>query len=173
MQEALDETLETERERELLAQIDDDVSAADEYTRLKRVDAMLREAPQERAPQAMAQSVMAKLAQSLNPQRLSRISGLALAISLSLVTLIITPVLIAAGLAAAGALGSAAALVGLIRGVVLLSNTSVAVLERSITALQAFLSAYPHIPLLMIALIPLALFLLIRLNGRIDRGDMA
>lgn len=172
MQEALDEQLEQEGQRELRQALNQDARSAYEFDRLKRVDDMMRTAPMERAPQSMAQAIMERLAENLSPQRLSRISGLALALGLSVVTLILSPLLIAMALVALGAVGSAAALVGIIRQIVGLSNFSFALVEQSMSGLQALLGAYPHVPLLLIALIPVALFFIVRLAPRRDPNDL-
>ncbi len=166
MQEALDENLSSEARTELYSHLNQDARDAAAFDRLKQVDHMLRNAPHERAPHRLAMSIMARLAETMSPQQLSRISGLALALGLSLVAGIMIPLLVAAGWLLLGALGSAGALTTAIRTIVSLLAVAIALLEAVIRQIQEFLSAHPELPILMISLIPVSLFWLLRFVPR-------
>jgi anti-sigma factor RsiW len=160
MQEALDKNLPAEELHQLYAQMDQSPADAAEFQRLKQVDRMLKSAPMERAPQALALKIMARLAEGMSEQ-LRRSSGLALALGLALVALLLTPLLMLLGWLILSVISSATALGTLISQVVNL----LAVLMNSLAALvqgaQNMLKAYPEAPVL-VGLIPLALFWLVR-----------
>lgn len=171
MQEALDENLSPEARTELYSHLSQDARDAAAFDRLKQVDHMLRSAPHERAPHRLAMSIMARLAETMSPQQLSRISGLALALGLSLVAAIIMPLLAAAVWLLLGAFGSAGALTTAIRYIVSILAVSIALLEAIIHEIQTFLSTHPEVPLLMISLIPVSLFWLLRYVPRNRRAN--
>lgn len=166
MQEALDENLSTEARTELYEHLDQDARDAAAFDRLRQVDHMLRSAPHERAPHRLAMSIMARLAETMSPQQLSRISGLALAMGLSLVAAIMLPLLAAAGWLILSAFGSAGALTAAIRTLVGILAVAITLLEMVIRQIQSFLSEHPEVPLLMISLIPISLFWLLRFVPR-------
>jgi anti-sigma factor RsiW len=154
MQEALDENLSPEMRAELLAHLDQDARDAEAFDRLKQVDRMLRTAPHERAPRRLAMSIMAKLAETLNPQQLSRISGLALALGLALVAAVLIPLLVAVGWLVLMGMGSAAALSSAVSQLVAILSVGITLLEAVVQQIQAFMTANPGLPALMILLIP-------------------
>ncbi len=154
MQEALDENLSPEMQSELFNHLEQDTRDAETFDRLKQVDHMLRTAPHERAPHSLARNIMAKLAESLNPQQLSRISGLALALGLSLVAAVLMPLLVAAGWLVLTALGSADALSSAVSQIVALLSVGITLLETVVQQIQTFMTANPGLPALMLLLIP-------------------
>lgn len=162
MQEALDHELTPDALRELRQQMDEDAGVAAQYNRLRQVDTLLSTAPFERAPQRLAASIMARLAESIKPQQLSRVSGLALALGLALVLLVAFPLLVAASWLFLSAAGSAAALDALIQQVVGVLAVIVGMLEVLVSGAQQVVADYPQAPALLLALIPLALFFLAR-----------
>jgi anti-sigma factor RsiW len=166
MQEALDENLSSEARTEFYSHLSQDARDAAAFDRLKQVDHMLRSAPHERAPHRLAMSIMARLAETMSPQQLSRISGLALALGLSLVAGMMIPLLVAAGWLLLGAFGSAGALTTAIRTIVSILAVGIALLEAVIRQIQDFLSSHPELPVLMISLIPVSLFWLLRFVPR-------
>lgn len=154
MQEELDENLSPEMQAELFSHLERNTRDAENFDRLKQVDHMLRTAPHERAPQSLARSIMAKLVESLTPQQLSRISGLALALGLSLVAAVLMPLLVAAGWLVLTALGSATALSSAVSQIVALLSVGITLLETLAQQIQAFLTANPALPALMVLLVP-------------------
>lgn len=161
MQEALDKNLPAETLNELYAQIDQSPADAAEFQRLKQVDRMLRAAPFERAPQGLALKIVARLAEGLQPEQLRRSSGLALALGLALVTLILTPLLAVIGWLIVGTITSATALNVLIAQIINLLALMLNSLDTLVRGAQEMLKAYPEAPVL-ITLVPIALFWLAR-----------
>lgn len=162
MQESLDERLPPEARRELFEHLDADPVGAAEYNRLREVDRLLRHAPMERAPQRMAMHIMARLAEGLQPQMQTRLSGLALALALSLVAAVALPLLMLIGWMLLNAIGSAAALNSLMETLVSVVTLIATALGELVRSAQNLLAAYPETPLLMLALIPVGLFWLLR-----------
>lgn len=162
MQEALDETLTQEMRQELYQQLDSDAESAEEYQHLRQVDRILRNAPFERAPKTLALNIMAKLAEGLKQQQLSHLSGLALAMALSLITLLVVPLLMGAVWLFLNAVGNAGALAGLMQTLVRLLALLVAGLDVIVDGAQALLKAHPETPALMLAIVPVVLFWIAR-----------
>ena len=154
MQEALDEQLSPEAQQELHERLEVDAEGAAEYNRLRRVDRLLRTAPFERAPARLAMSIMAKMVEDLQPH-LSRISGLALALALALVTLVLFPILLAISWLLIAVLTSAASLT---LAALQFANVLAGVrglLEVMVEQSQLLLDSYPQLPLALLAFIPL------------------
>jgi hypothetical protein len=162
MQEALDKNLRGEELSDLYTQIDQSPADAAEFQRLKQIDRTLRAAPFERAPQGLALKIMARLAEGLQPEQLRRSSGMALALGLALVTLVLTPLLAALGWLIVNTISSASALGALITQVVNLLGLVLNSLDELVRGAQEMLKAYPEAPVLMVTLIPLAVFWLAR-----------
>lgn len=68
MQDAIDGQLSDDMAQELLDMLGRDASAAREYDRLQRVDALLKRAPHRRAPARLAATIMARLAQRVQAE---------------------------------------------------------------------------------------------------------
>lgn len=162
MQEALDKNLSAQERNDLYSQMDQSPGDAAEFQRLKQVDRALRAAPMERAPQGLALKIMMRIAEGLQPEQLRRSSGLALALGLALVALVLLPVLIVASLAILGVITSATALGGLITQIVQVLGLLVSSLGGLVNSAQEMLRAYPEAPVLMITLIPIPLLWLAR-----------
>lgn len=100
MQEALDGALSPELAEELFQHLDTDEAAADQWGRLQSVDTMLRTAPIERAPERLAVTIMARLAQSVQLQaeqeQMPEATEQALMLALSVVVLVMLPTMITA-----------------------------------------------------------------------------
>ena len=169
MQEALDETLTPEARRQLFAQMDKDADSAAEFKRLRQVDQILRTAPFEHAPERLAAAILARLAETLQSEQFMRTSGMALALALALVTLLVLPLLIAAGWLVLAALGSAAALSSALQQVVMLLAMVLGVLKVLVERAQEFIASSPQSAALL-ALIPVALYGLLRGERDTDSG---
>lgn len=165
MQEALDESLEIAARQELFQQLDRDPAEAAEYQRLLMVDRMLRTAPFERAPKTLAMNIMARLAETLKQPQLSHLSGLALALALSLVTIVLVPLLAGAAWLFLNAIGSAAALSALMHTIGKLLALVMAGIDTLVEGAQVLLETYPQTPALMIAILPVMVFWLVRFMG--------
>ncbi len=165
MQEALEERLTPEARRELLQQLDAEATA--EFNRLKHIDSMLRSAPFEHAPQRLAAAILARLAETLKAEHLPRTTGLALALALALVTLLVMPLLIGVGWLVLAALGSAAAMSAALQQIVMVLAVIVGVLMVLIERAQALVAESPQAPALLLALVPIALYGVMRyVNNR-------
>ncbi len=162
MQESLDERLDVEARQELYGHLDANPSDADAYQRLREVDKVLRGAPYARAPRSLALSIFARLAEGLGPQPLSHISGLAVALALAAVTLLLVPILIGLGVLFLSLIGSVAALNALIQTVAALLSLVYAGIENLARGAQTALTANPQLPTLMLALVPAGLIHLVR-----------
>ncbi len=68
MQEAIDGQLSEEMARKLVEVIGSDQAAALEFGRLQRVDALLKRAPQQRAPARLAATIMARVAERMQAE---------------------------------------------------------------------------------------------------------
>lgn len=173
MQEALDESLEAAARQELFHQLDQDPEGTAEFQRLRQVDRMLRAAPFERAPKALAMNIMARLAETLKQPQLSHLSGLALALALTLVTVVLVPLLISAAWMFLNAIGSAAALAALMHTLSRLLALVLAGVNTLAQSARDFLEAYPQTPALMVTILPVILFWLVRAstNKSSDTGE--
>lgn len=163
MQEAVDEQLSARQTQELRRRLDVEPDARDDYDRLQQVDDMLRTAPHERAPQQLAVRLMARLAESLHVENLSRTAGLALALALTLVTAVLLPLLAGLGWLIISTIGNTAALsaaLGQLAGVV---SAMLNGLEGLVQAARGILDTYPATPAALV-LIPVSLFGLWRLR---------
>lgn len=101
MQESLDRQLSPDAEQELDAFLNQDQEGADEYTRLKTTDDLLRTAPYERAPQRLALKIMARIAEAVREQQsteqeLSEMAEAIVNVALTTVTVATLPLLIGA-----------------------------------------------------------------------------
>jgi hypothetical protein len=166
MQEALDKRLSPEAYEKLRQQLDMDAESSAQFDNLTKLDAMLKSAPFERAPQRLALNIMAKIAEIARQKPLTSISGLALALGLALVTLVTLPLLVAGVTLFIGAVGSATALSALIQQIVNLLALVVAMLEAVVQGAQSVLANYPQAPALMLAVVPIILFWLLRVTQR-------
>lgn len=100
MQEQLDGLLDDSQTEELFEQLNEDQDAAEAYARLQDVDDLLRAAPAVRAPERLAATIMARLAESMQQQpsfqEMPEEMRQALMLSVSMVTVSMMPVMVAA-----------------------------------------------------------------------------
>jgi len=162
MQEALDQSLAPELLEQLRKQLDSDPQGSQQFNRLKRVDDMLRNAPHERAPARLALGIMAKLAQTMNPQQLSDSSSAAVALGLAMVVMVALPVLTVAISLFLSAMGSAAALNAILQQIANLLALVVGMLDALVEGAQSVLKSYPQAPLLILSVTPIILYWLLK-----------
>jgi hypothetical protein len=162
MQEALDNSLTPESLQELRTRLDQDAEESAQYQRLRHVDRLLRSAPFERAPQTLALKIIARLAEGLDPQQLTRSSGLALALALALVTLMLLPLMASIGWLILNTLGNAAALSAVIAQIAGVLSALIGMLQGLVTGAQTVLDTYPELPVVVFITTPIALFSLLR-----------
>lgn len=100
MQEQLDGVLEEEQVELLYEKLSTDEKLAAEFARLEKLDVMLSKAPLARAPQRLAATIMARLAQKVQEeaklQEMPEEIQQALQLSLSMVILSMTPMMVMA-----------------------------------------------------------------------------
>jgi len=171
MQEALDDQLSPEALQELYARLDDDPVEADEFSRLRTVDRLLRAAPHERAPERLAVRIMARLAQELQNPKLDRLSSLAFAIGLTIVALVLVPLLVTFGYLLVTALGSASFFNSVLQAISAAVAASAAFLGLLVESAQSLFSSAPILPVGLLALIPVGLLWLRRLSRQNPPGD--
>lgn len=162
MQETLDEELSSAVLAELHKHLSSNPSEAAEFQRLRQVDRILRTAPQERAPQRLAETVMARLTEAVSARQLPRVSGLALALGLALAAAVTMPALLAASWLLLLALSSAELLAVALQQAAALIAMSIALTEQMVLAVQTLLAANTEAVLLLIAAVPLSLLWLLR-----------
>jgi len=162
MQEALDQSLAPELLEKLRQQLDEDPHGSQQFNRLKKVDDMLRNAPHERAPARLALSIMAKLAQTMNPRQLSTSSSAAVALGLAMVVMVALPVLTVAISLFLSAMGSAAALNIILQQIANLLALVVGMLDALVEGAQSILKSYPQAPLLILTVSPIILYWLLK-----------
>ncbi len=167
MQEALDDQLSPNALDELYAGLDSDPHGASAFERLRTVDRLLKSAPLEGAPQTLALRVLAKIAE-IKPEQLRRGAGLAMALGLGLVALLLLPLLGALGWLLVNVLSNPAAAVSAVIGVL---GSLVAAVQSAIASVQTALASSPLVPAALIGLVPAGLLVLRRLRGQ--RQDQA
>lgn len=166
MHEALDDQLAPEELDALYAGLDGDPKSASAFERLRMVDRLLKDAPLEGAPQTLALRVLARIAE-LKPEQIRRGAGLAIALGLGLVALLLMPLLGALGWLLVNVLSNPAAAVGAVIGALgALVGAVLAVVQNVQVALQTS----PLVPAALIGLVPAGVILLRRLRSdRLDR----
>ncbi len=171
MQEALDDQLSPEALQELYTRLDDDPVEANEFSRLRTVDKLLRTAPHERAPERLAVRIMARLAQELQNPKLDRLSSLAFAIGLAIVALTLVPLIIGFGYLLVTALGSAAFFNSIVQAISMLAAAGAAFLAALVESAQVLFRSSPILPVGLLALIPVGLLWLRRLSRQNPPDD--
>lgn len=166
MQEALDDSLPVEARQELFQRLNDAPQDAEVFSRLKQVDRLLKNAPMERAPERLALKVMARLAEGLQAQQLSKTAGMALGLALALMALLLMPLLAGIGALILGTLGNAAALSGVLKSLSGLLVTLMNGLQTLVASAQQIVELYPQSSTAVLALIPLAVIWLARYAGQ-------
>lgn len=166
MQESLDEALSLEARQRLHQELDAQPEDAELYGRLRQVDRLLRSAPMERAPERLALKIMARLAEGLQTQPLSQTAGMALALALALMGLLMLPLMAAIGWLVLNTLGNAAAMTQLLQSMSNLLITLMRGLETLLQSMRGVVETSPQTPALLLTLIPLAGVWLARYLGQ-------
>lgn len=99
MQDALDEVLSPQEQRELSRTLEVDEQAAEEFDQQQRVNDLLSRPPMERAPQRLAMTIMARIGalareqQQEHSQQLDEVTEASLQLAIQLVTVATMPLL--------------------------------------------------------------------------------
>lgn len=176
MQEALDETLSEEAQRELRALLSDDPEEAEQFNKLKQVDALLNTAPHERAPQRLALSIMARLAVTVQEQQQMRsqseVNEASMQVALTLVTVATLPLMIGASYLLLNAMSNPDALDVVLQQVAALIYLVLDVMKVMMEEAQAVFATNPEAALALLALIPVTLLTLVKqVLGQDDEDD--
>jgi anti-sigma factor RsiW len=167
MHEALDDQLAPGELDALYRDLDTDPKQSSVFERLRSVDRMLKEAPFEGAPQTLALRVLAKIAE-IKPEQLRRGAGLALALGLGLVALLLLPLLSALGWLVLNVLSNPAAAVQAVIGVL---ASLMSVITGIVQSIQAAFASSPLAAAAVAALLPVGYVVLRRIRGQ--RQDQA
>lgn len=158
MHEKLDGVLSEELTEDLYRYLARDRDAAKEYERLETVDSLLTTAPQMRAPQRLAVTIMARLAQSIELQ--AKLQSLPLEVrdqlmqSLSLSMMATMPLMVGASWIVLNAMGDPALLIRVLERVVtlmyLLIDAQLILLEE----IEPYLKNDPQLAAACLQLLP-------------------
>lgn len=158
MQEKLDGVLSEELTERLLRHLEDDTEAAREYERLESVDTLLTMAPPMRAPQRLAVTIMARLAQTIEMQ--AQLQALPLELrdeimqSLSLSMIATMPLMVGASWVVLNAMGDPAMLVRVLERVVMLMSLQIEAQLMLLEAIEPYLADSPQLAAACLRLLP-------------------
>lgn len=168
MQDALDTRLSPEDQAELQAHLQSDPEAATEYTHLQRVDMLLREAPHERAPQRLALTIMARIAETVKKQEMQAdgsadpLMEASINLAMQLVTVATLPVLVGASTLILNAQADPELIDALLQQVAGLMILVLDVLKVLLEEAEAVYAEDPEMALALLALIPPTLLALVQ-----------
>lgn len=168
MQDALDTQLSPEEEAELNAHLQADPDAATEYDRLQRVDVLLREAPYERAPERLALTIMARIAQTVKQQEMLHAQAddplmeASVNLAMQLVTVATLPVLVGASTLILSAQADPELIDAVLQQVAGLMILVLDVMHVLLEEAEAVYADDPELALALLALIPPTLLALVR-----------
>jgi hypothetical protein len=176
MQQALDAALSPELRQELDSLLESDQEEAAHFSRLKQVDALLSAAPFERAPQRLAVTIMARLAQTVTEaqqmQEEPELNEATLQVAMTLVTVATLPLLVGASWLLLNALSSAELLESVLHQITLLLILVIDVMKVMIEEAQALFASNPEAAIALLALIPLTLLTIVKeILGENDKTD--
>lgn len=161
MQERLDGQLDAEREEELFQHLERDMQAAEENAQLESVHGLLSDPPVERAPQRLAITIMARLAQHLEAQaelqQLPEEIQQALMLSWSLVSVSMMPVMVAASSMVLNAQASPAMLNRVLNQSISLMVLMIDALVVMLEEVERLIEEDPDMAPVALSLIPTAL----------------
>lgn len=158
MHEKLDGVLSDDLTDSLLRHLDEDKEAAREYARLESVDSLLTAAPQMRAPQRLAVTIMARLAQTIEMQ--ARLQELPVELrseimqSLSLAMVATMPLMVGASWVVLNAMGDPKMLMRVMERVVLLMSLQIEAQLMLLEAIEPHLKDNPHLAAACLRLMP-------------------
>ena len=168
MQESLDDQLSPESERELNEHLARDPDAASRYSQLQRVDMMLRTAPHERAPERLAVTIMARLAQTIQEQQRAshkhqtEVTEATMQVAMQLVTVATLPLLVGAGYLLLNAHSNPETLEAVLLQVAAMLTMVIDTVTIMLDEAAAVFEENPEVAMAMLALIPVTLLTLVR-----------
>ncbi len=174
MQEALDDVLTPEEREELVLHLDEDDATFSEYSRLKRVDDTLRTSPHERAPQRLAATIMARLGQSIQAEAEAQarqvqqseaelqITAEVVSVAVSLVTVVTTPLLVAAAWMILNSAADPRVLERVFAQIIAVAMLVIEILQVLLERIEAQLQSDPDAAMATLALIPVVMLAIAR-----------
>lgn len=166
MQESLDGVLSPQEEHELQMQINEDPTTAGEYDRLQTVEEILREAPHERAPERLAMTIMARIAQTVKQQQTlysesQDIVEASVDVAVQLVTVATLPMLVAASALILNAQADPELIDAVLQQVAMLMILVLDVMNVLLEQAEAAYAEDPELALALLAMIPPTLLALV------------
>lgn len=167
MQEALDGLLSPEEQHELLLHMETNPDAAEHYSRLKQVDRMLATAPFERAPQRLALTIMARLAQTVKEQTqlddsMPQLSEAAIQVAMQMVTVATLPLMVGASWLMLNAMTDPELIEMVLQQVAALMLLVIDVMRIIIDEALAVFEEDPEAAMALLTLIPITLLTLVK-----------
>ncbi len=177
MHRALDEELTPEAERELSIILDEDSDNAAQFNRLRHVESLLRAAPHERAPERLALTIMARLAETVQEQQFKgklnaqevEINEAMMNVAISMVAVATMPLLMGASWMLLNAKSNPKTLDSVLQQVAALLILTLDVMQILLEEAEAAFHENPQAAMALLALIPPTLLTLVRYM--LDDGD--
>jgi hypothetical protein len=174
MQDALDGELSPEAERELSTILETDTEGASQYNHLQQVEQLLQAAPHERAPERLAVTIMARIAQAAKAQPQAQtnpeITEEMMQTAMQLVTVAALPMLVGAGWMLLNAQTDPQLLESVLYHVSVLFLIMMDVMQVVIERAQALYVDDPELAIALLALMPNLLLALVEevlgMNGQ-------
>lgn len=178
MQEALDDVLTPEQQRELERILEHEPAAVREYDKLQQVENLLQTAPHERAPERLAMTIMARLGQTImemqaqaDPEQDPELTEATMRVAIALVTVATLPLMVGASWMLLNAMTHPEAFEAVLAQVAALFMMVINVLEVMLEEAQAIYKSNPEVAMALLALIPLTLLALVKQVMGIDDDD--
>lgn len=164
MQDALDGMLSPEGQAELQAILSQDPEQAQAFDAQRRVDDLLRYPTHERAPERLAITIMARIAQTMQArqQQHSHLQAAQMQVAIQLVTVVSLPLLVGAGYMLLNNRSDKKALERVLTQVSLLLILVTDVIDTMIEEAAALYDEDPQMALVALSLIPSALLVIVK-----------
>ena len=163
---ALDGILSPEEQAELEARLERDGDAAQDYDAQQRIDSLLNRPPHERAPERLAETILARLALAVQQQTESETSPelaeATMRVALSLVTAATLPLMVGAAYLALNARANPDALEVVLEQVAAFFMLVIDIMRVMLAEAQSAYREDPEAALALLALMPVTLLALIR-----------
>lgn len=161
MQDALDESLSYEQQRELAERLEQDADASEAFNEQLRVDDLLQRPPMERAPERLAVTIMARIAEMARQQELERsgeidaVAEASLRVAAQLVTVATLPLLISASWMLVNAMANPKMLDDMLQQVVGLLLLMIDVMSVLMEKAEEVAADDPELALAILGLMPI------------------
>jgi anti-sigma factor RsiW len=170
MQHALDGVLSPQEKVDLARHIERDPEDAGYFDKLQRVDALLRAAPHERAPQRLALTIMARIGETVRQQQAQQLQAdydpelyeAALQVAMQMVTVATLPLMIGASYLLLNAAADPSVLDPVLQEVAALMILVIDVMKVMLEEAQETYAEDPEAALALLALIPVTLLELVK-----------